>query len=172
MKYLIFFSLFASSLSFAATHSWKSEKFNLNVPSEWQSMNDFFGIPVTFLGPQINKDPRTVIQVIPTDAQPLKMEEKELTSFNSDFEKRKKDWLSKREGVLYGLLPASFEKFGKEKMIVAGLSYKIGDASFIEKTYYINCPSKLYQLKLLVKLGESARLSAGEDIVRSFTCAP
>lgn len=143
----------------------------MEYSKDWKPVQNFFGIPVTFFGPMTDKKIRPVIQLIPSEARALKQSDSELKAFNKTYPEKKKKWLKERKGSLLSLLPAAVEKNAKkENMIVAGLSYRLGENAFTEKTYYLNCKEKLVQLKVLVPLGELKRLSEAEKIVRSFQC--
>ncbi len=155
--------------AFAGQYDWQKEKFMMNVPKDWQMMENFFGVPVTFLAPQVG-NVRSIIQVIPTKAKPLKMDEKELTSFNKKYPKDKEEWLKKRHGKLLSLLSGELEAFGKSKAIVAGTSFTLGENSYTEKAFFFNCPGSLYELKLLVPYGKKDELSKAEKVLRSFKC--
>ncbi len=143
----------------------------MDFDKEWKPVQNFFGIPVTLFGPVSTKKVRTIIQLIPTEANALLQNESELKAFNTKYPEDKKKWLKGRNGSLLSVLPAAIEENAKkEKMIVAGLAYRLGDQAFTEKTYYINCKSKVVQLKLLSPLGETEHLARGEKVVRSFEC--
>lgn len=169
--FALIFCISFSAHGAVQTIDWNNRKFKLNFDSEWKTAQNFFGIPVTLFGPMSVKKVRTIIQIIPTEANALLQNETELKAFNRTYPENKKKWLKARSGSILSVLPAAIEENDKkQKMVVAGLAYRLGDQAFTEKTYYINCKSKVVQLKLLVPLGESEHLARGEKVVRSFEC--
>jgi hypothetical protein len=168
---LFFLAFLLSQAAFGAKHSWKTDSFFMDVPANWQSMNDFFGVPVTFLDPSKKGSPRATIQVIPTEARTLKLDELELAAFNRSYPERKKAWASKKNAVIHSITPATYVDLNKNKTLMASTAFLLDEVSFIEKTYFLNCGQKLYQLKLLAPAGDDGRLKTAENVLRSFKCA-
>lgn len=143
----------------------------MTYSKNWKPVEKFFGIPVTLFGPISKNKTRSIIQLIPSEAKALRHTDAELKAFNRTYPEKKKKWLKERHGSLLSFLPAALEKNDrKEKMVVAGLAYRLGENAFTEKTYYVNCHEKLVQLKVLVPIGETKSLDEADRIVRSFQC--
>jgi hypothetical protein len=151
----------------AKTVEWKSHKFNIDLPKNWREAKDLYGIPVTLLGPSVSSRPRAIVQVIPTDAPFVKMSEADARSFGEKYAEGRKAWVRAQGGELYETIPGKFE----EGKLTAGVSYRLNQKSFLERTYYVNCPKKLYHLKIVLNFENKSELSDCESIVRSFSCA-
>ncbi len=169
MTRLLFISLFCFQISpaVAKTVEWKNVKFEIDVPEDWRAANDLYGIPVTILGPSVSSKPRAIIQIIPTDAPSVKMSEKEARSFGEKYAEGRKSWVRELGGEIYEILPGKFE----EGKLTAGVSYRLNQKSYLERTYYVNCPKKLFHLKIVLNLESKNQLFKSESIVRSFSCA-
>jgi hypothetical protein len=151
--------------------TWNNKKFHIDYSKDWQTAQNFFGVPITLFGPMTAKNIRPVIQIIPSEAKALELSESELKVFNQKYPLEKKNWLKARNGQFLSFLPAGLESFGKDqKAIVAGLAYRLGDHSYTEKTFYLNCAKKVVQLKLLAPMGEIKSFEETEKVLRSFRC--
>ncbi len=151
----------------AKTVKWKDVKFKITVPENWREANDLYGIPVTLLGPSVNPKPRAIVQIIPTDAPKVPMSEKDARGFGEKYAEGRKNWVREQGGEIYEILPGKFED-GK---LSAGVSYRLNQKSYLERTYYVNCPKKLYHLKIVLNFENKDELPECESIVRSFACA-
>ena len=169
MARTLFLLLFCFQISpaVAKTVKWNNVKFKINVPENWREANDLYGIPVTLLGPSVSPKPRAIVQIIPTDAPKVPMSEKDARGFGEKYAEGRKNWVREQGGQIYEILPGKFED-GK---LSAGVSYRINQKSYLERTYYVNCPKKLYHLKIVLNLENQDELSDCESIVRSFACA-
>lgn len=159
-RLLIFLSFCLSPFAVSA------KDFTVNIPEGWREVKDLYGIPVTLLGPSITPKPRAVIQIIPTDLPPAKMNETEAVSFGTKYAEGRKNWIKDQDGEIYDILPGKFEK----DRLVAGFSYRLNQKSFIERTYYVNCAKRLFHLKIILNFENRDQLSESESIVRSFSC--
>lgn len=144
-----------------------AKDFSIQVPEGWREVKDLYGIPVTILGPSVAPKPRAVIQVIPTKLPPPKMNDTEAASFGMKYAEGRKTWVKEQEGEVYEILPGKFEK----NRMVAGVSYRLNQKSFIERTYYVNCAKQLFHLKIILNYENRDQLSQSESVVRSFSCA-
>lgn len=131
-------------------------------------MNDMFGIPVTLMGP-FNKsiNARPIIQIIPTDQKPMPMSEKDVITFDKNYANGRKKWLNENNGNLIKLIPAKLE--GKS-ILTAGVEYSMTGKGYVVRTFYINCPENLYNLKIFLHAGLADYLPVAEETVRSFSC--
>lgn len=156
----------------AAQYKWKEFSFSMDVPSTWQSANDFMGVPVTLFAPmKTGAKRRVVVQVMPTKAKPLAFSADEMKAFDKNYAQRRKAWISKRKGKLASIDPVRLEKIGEQNVLVAGSTYNWELRNFKEKTYYLNCGATLYHLKLAGDPAEKAQLQEAEKVLRSFRCA-
>lgn len=151
----------------SASVTWKDQKFSISIPEGWREVKDFYGIPVTLLGPSVSPKPRAVIQIIPTDATSVKISPADAKVFGEKYAEGRKKWIEEQKGEIYELLPGKFEK----DRLSTGFSYRLNKKSYIERTTYINCPKKLYHLKIILNFENRDQLNESENIVRSFACA-
>lgn len=172
MLKIILLTLLITQAALGARHTWKGEAFIMDVPASWQSMTDFFGVPVTFLDPQKPGSPRATIQVIPTEAQALKFDDSELSAFSKTYPERKRLWASKKSAAIQSLIPASYTELNGQRALTSGVAFHLDAVSFIEKSFFVNCKQKLYHLKLLAPAGDEVRIKTAEAVLRSFKCAP
>lgn len=150
----------------ARTLSYDGQTFSMDVPTEWKDVKDLYGIPITLLGPSVAPKPRVVIQVIPTKLPHGEMKESDAKKFGEDYAEGRKRWVKEQEGEILELVPGSFEK----NRLMAGVSYKIHHKRFLERTVYVNCPKKLFHLKLILNFENLESLSEAQNILRSFEC--
>lgn len=169
MARLLIFFIFCLSLQAASAKelSWNKIKFTVDVPDSWREVKDFYGIPVTLLGPSVSPKPRAVVQIIPTDLPPGKMNDVEAVAFGMKYGEGRKKWIAEQEGELLELLPGKFE----HGRLTAGVSYRINQKSYMERTYYVNCKKRMFHLKIVLNFENRDQLSESESIVRSFACA-
>lgn len=130
-------------------------------------MKDLYGIPVTLLGPVEPGSPRAVIQIIPTPIKEIKVEASHAQKFGEDYGEGRKKWIEEQNGEILELLPGKFD----DGRLSSGVSYKINNKRYLERTTYIPCPKQLYHLKIVLNFESLKALNESEDIVRSFNCA-
>ena len=164
---ILFIFCLSSNAVFAKAISWNKINFNVDVPESWREVKDFYGIPVTLLGPSVSPKPRAVIQIVPTDLPPGKMDEKEAIGFGMKYGEGRTKWVAEQEGELLELLPGKFE----DGRLTAGVSYRINQKSYLERTYYVNCKKRMVHLKIVLNFENREQLPECESIVRSFSCA-
>jgi hypothetical protein len=150
----------------AKSVNWEEVNFKIDVPENWREVKDLYGIPVTLLGPSVSPKPRAVIQIIPTDAPPAPMSEKDAKAFGENYADGRKNWLKDQDAEILELLPGKFSG-GK---LSAGVSYRLNKKTYLERTYFVNCPKKLFHLKIILNLENRDELKTCESIVRSFAC--
>lgn len=166
-RYLISFICCVLPIAVSAKNlSWKNIEFGINVPENWREVKDLYGIPVTLLGPSVSPKPRAIIQIIPTDLSPAKMNDTEAVAFGMKYAEGRRNWIKEQNGEIYELLPGKFEK----NRLVAGVSYRLNQKSFIERTHYVNCAKRLFHVKIVLNYENRDQLSESESIARSFSC--
>lgn len=167
LKTLALILISLSSSLFAKAIDWKDARFEIRVPENWREVKDFYGIPVTLLGPSVAPKPRVVIQIIPTDLPPATMNAKEAKNFGEKYAEGRRSWISQQDGEIYDILPGKFDR----DRLIAGVSYRLNKKSYIERTHYINCKRRLYHLKIVLNVENRDELPEAESVVRSFACA-
>lgn len=145
---------------------WKDVSFKIDVPENWREVKDLYGIPVTLLGPSVNPKPRAIVQIIPTDAPPTPMSQKDTVGFGEKYAEGRKKWISEQDGEILEILPGKFS----EGKLHSGVSYRLNKKSYTERTYFVNCPKKLFHLKIVLNFENRDELETCESIVRSFAC--
>lgn len=164
----IFLVLPSSALSKSLVY--KDQKFSIDVPEGWREVKDLYGIPVTILGPVQNQT-RAVVQVIPTPLKEIDIKAENAKGFGEKYAEGRHRWLKEQNGQLIELQPGRFEvlKDGS-KMLYAGVSYQMNKKAFIERTFYVSCPKKIFHLKVVQNFELVKELHKSEAIVRSFQC--
>lgn len=165
--FIFFIFCLNSQVATAKEIAWEKFRFKVDVAESWRDVKDFYGIPVTLLGPSVPAKPRAVVQIIPTDLPPGKMNLVESVAFGIKYGEGRKKWITEQQGELLELLPGKFEN-GR---MTAGVSYRINQKSYLERTYYVNCKKNLYHLKIVLNFENREQLPESENIVRSFACA-
>ncbi len=156
-----------SSLSVTAkTVKWKDVSFSVDVPENWREVKDFYGIPVTFLGPSVSPKPRAVVQIIPTEAPSVKIKDDDAKSFGDKYAEGRKRWIAEQKGELLEILPGKIDG----KFLKSGVSYRLNQKSYLERTFYTSCPKKLFHLKIVLNFENEDELELCEKIIRSFSC--
>ncbi len=144
-----------------------AKEYSIKIPEGWREVKDLYGIPVTLLGPSVSPKPRAVIQIIPTNLPPAKMNDSEAVAFGMKYAEGRKLWIKEQDGEIYELVPGKFEN----NRMVAGVSYRLNQKSYIERTHYVNCPKQIFHLKIILNYENREQLSESESVVRSFSCA-
>lgn len=154
----------------AKSLTWKTDSFSINVPSGWREVKDLYGIPVTIMGPVQNKT-RAVVQVIPTPLKDIDIKAENAKAFGEKYAEGRHKWLKAQNGKLIELLAGRFETLKDgSKMLYAGVSYQMNQKAFIERTFYVSCPKKIFHLKIVQNFELVKDLPESEAIVRSFQC--
>lgn len=157
---------FTAASASAKSLFYKDDKFSIDVPKKWREVKDLYGIPVTLLGPSVSPKPRAVVQVIPTSLPHGEMKKEDEKKFGEDYAEGRKRWVKEQGGEILELLPGKYE----DNRLMAGVSYKLNQKRYLERTYYVNCPKKLYHLKIVLNFENLDSLKESEEIVRSFSC--
>lgn len=146
-------------------------KFTLSYPSTWKEVKDFFGIPITILGPMQSNGSRPVVQIVPIGGEKLSFSDTEVKQWSQRHDENSRKWMSKNGGILEEIWAGKLEtRKDGTKQLVAGLSYRIGTKSFFEKIYYVSCPKGNFNIKILLNQGSKEFLTSAESIVGSFAC--
>lgn len=150
----------------ARTVKWRDVTFSVEVPENWREVKDFYGIPVTLLGPSVAPKPRAVVQIIPTEAPAVEIKDDDAKAFGEKYAEGRKRWVSEQKGEVLEILPGKLEG----KFLTAGVSYRLNKKSYLERTFYTSCPKKLFHLKIVLNYENVSELAECEKIIRSFSC--
>jgi hypothetical protein len=169
-RFILVFILFAH-VAWSKSVTWKKYTFSIDYPSDWKEVKDFFGIPVTILGPFQANDSRPVIQIVPVAEKSLSFSDEEMKKWNANHEKNSREWMKKHNGKLQKIWPGILEKRKDgTKQLVGGLTYELNSIPFFEKIYYLACPGRTWNFKILINQGSKKLLPVAEKIVESFQC--
>ncbi len=167
LKLFFLLTLLLNTLSvFADSVKWKDVSFSVDIPENWREVKDFYGIPVTLLGPSVSPKPRAVVQIIPTEAPAVKIKDDDAKSFGEKYAEGRKRWVAEQNGTVLEILPGKLDG----KFLTSGVSYKINKKSYLERTFYTSCPKRLFHLKIVLNFENESELAECEKIVRSFSC--
>jgi hypothetical protein len=159
--------------AWAATTSFNLSRgyVELNVPENWQTTKDLFGMPLQILGPFENGS-RPVIAITPTGIAVEKLDANKIAKEQKDYSAGRQKWLSKYGGKAIEFYPYKEEKWGNGTVVHSiGYRYQLAGNEFSERSYFAICSGKLYHLKtLLRKAHETAYGDAVNGIVKSFRC--
>ncbi len=151
--------------------TYKNFSFSIDHPSDWKEVKDFFGVPVTILGPYQKNETRPLVQIIPIGKKGLGLTGPEVKKWNQNHQKNSRAWLEKHGGELQSIWDGKVEtKKDGSKQIVAGLTYQLKTKAYYEKIYYVSCPNGFYNLKVLVNQGSKEFVKPAEKIAESFSC--
>ena len=125
------------------------DQFTINVPNGWQTPKDFYGFPVSLIGPDNKEGHRTVIGIIPSGAADTEkvfdQGDKDIKSYISGREA----WLEKFEGK--SISYDSYQKTkwpGVEEAHTLGYHYELPTGKFYERSIFVLCNGRrLYHLK-------------------------
>ncbi len=167
-------SFLLTSVSFAETNKkfeLKYSNIEVTVPNKWQSVQKLFGMPLMILGPEV-QGKKPVISITSTNIKNISSDSKKIEKNKEGYITGRKKWISKRNGKIIDFLPYEKENWPNIKEAhVIGYSYDLGENRFIEKTYYVNCNDKLFNIKTLITNKHSIFNKKIETILRSFKCS-
>ena len=144
---------------------------SITVPKDWQSAKDLFGVPLTFLGPEVSGG-RPIVSFTPTGLHDYKFDQKSLEKNQEEFKVGRESWLQEKEGKSLKYFPYKVErrKDGVEIHQI-GYSYEFNEIRFFEYSYYILCDGQLFHAKVLLRLDhEKQYQKVIEEIIGSFEC--
>ena len=133
----------------------KDEAVKLDLPVDWQNLNDFLGVPLTLMSPKGTSGNRTVIHVTPygvTDKDDLL---KKIPKDPEAYVKLKEDWLEELGGQ-----SLSYDSFHEEStngstVYSIGMSYEVDGDKFHEQTFFVSDKNKrIYFISALSPLDQ------------------
>ncbi len=178
-------SLASFSSSFAETAKFKLSKsvVSFDVPSDWQAIDDFAGLPLAILGPDENilNDSRPIITVVDSGVK-AEIDPKVLEKEQGDYEMGRREWLKEYDGKALKFYPYKQIKFSKVQDVhQIGFEYSLGEAEdsrapassneFAENSYYLTCDGKFFFIKTVIKKSKMEKYNKTMDaILNSFDC--
>lgn len=164
---LLSFGAYAKEENFTLT---SGKKVTVDVPQNWETAKDLFGIPLAVLGPWANES-RPVLSILPTNVKSSKMPEAEFKKLFTDFKKEKDEWVKSHKGELVSYEPTTSVEFRKDlKGHYIGAEFKINDVHFIERSYYLYCKDELYNLKYSMRDEHRKYTKDLQKMVEAFKC--
>lgn len=164
---LLCFGAYAKEEKFTLT---SGKKVTVDVPQNWETAKDLFGIPLAILGPWANES-RPVLSVLPTNVKSSKMPEAEFKKLFTDFKKEKDEWVKSHKGELLSYEPTTNVEFRKDlKGHFIGAEFKINGVHFIERSYYLYCKDELFNLKYSIRDEHRKYLKDLQKMVEAFKC--
>lgn len=146
------------------------KKVSVNVPKNWESAKELFGIPLAVLGPWANES-RPVLSILPTNVKRDKMSEEEFKKLFEGFKKEKQEWVESHSGKLLSYEPATSVDFGKELSgHYIGAEFKINNVHFIERSYYLYCKDEMFNLKYSIREEHKKYVQDLQKMVEDFKC--
>jgi hypothetical protein len=144
----------ASTPSLAAVKEFKiaDDRFTVDVPKDWQSPVDFYGFPVSLIGPDTIEGRRTVIGITPAggsdDEKVFDQGDKDIKAYMAGREA----WLEQYDGK--SISYDSYQKIkweGIEEAHTLGYHYSLPTGKFYERSIFILCNGRrLFHVKTLV----------------------
>ena len=151
--FFLVLSIFQPFSSFAAIEDFKvkGDQFKIEVPAGWQTANDFYGIPVTLLGPDNEEKKRTVIGITPVGyadtARAFDKGDPDVKAYMSGRE----EWLKTFDGKAISYDP--YQKItwpGIEEAHALGYHYELPSGKFYERSLFVFCGGRrLYHIKTI-----------------------
>jgi len=144
----------------------------IDVPKEWQSAPDLYGIPLMLLGPE-QAGRRPTLAVVPSGQPGQKITSEDLKANPDGFRIGREKWLKKYQGKALEFFPYQYEKLSNGSEVhTLGYRYEISSLKFTEKSYYVVCQGKLYILKSVLSDGHTSDAENSiQNTVRSLSCS-
>lgn len=151
-------------------HIVQDKKISIDVPTEWETVKDLFGLPLAALGPE-EKGTRPAMSFSYTGMTRKIMTPEKFQGLFKDFRKGKEKWVDKYKGKLLmfeEMTPVSFSKDIRGHFI--GAEFVIDGAHFAERSYYLFCKDEVYHVKWSIREEHRKHMKDIDQIMRSFAC--
>jgi hypothetical protein len=144
---------------------------HLKVPGDWQDVKDFMNAPLTLLGPE-RKGIRPVINFVSTGVGTGRVDESAFQGDVKSWQRGRQKFLKIQGGRLLEFYPYKDESWKSGvKAHIYGMRYQLGEAEIVSRSYYVECKSKLYIAKSLIRAENEAEFGpVALDTLRSFEC--
>ena len=157
---------------------WTSESYLVNesnvdfeLPTNWISTEDLFGIPLTFLGPE-DSDGRAVVLVSPLRVPEWKFTPAMQDQFYTEYQAGRKASAEAEGRVIESFDPLMSETW-KSGAQAYCMGYRSGflNQTFIERSCYVFCHDFLYHIKSLIRGSQETKYGKTvESVTKSFGC--
>lgn len=167
--------LFAVPNAYSARTFYKLKRgtVSFDVPNKWKGFKGVLEVPLALMSPKVEgKKGRISIGVYPLNVWGIDFDEKELENTQEKYKKGREKYLSKRKGKVVEFFPYKLLKWNKEYRVHSiGYRYTMNSIPYVERSYYLNCQSQIFSIKLLYR-EEEYRSQAGkiDDVLSSFRC--
>ncbi len=150
------------------------DRFTIDVPKDWQSPLDFYGFPVSLIGPDTPEGRRTVIGITPAGASD---DEKVFDQGDKDIKAYiagREAWLEQFDGK--SISYDSYQKTkweGIEEAHTLGYHYSLPTGKFYERSLFVLCNGRrLYHIKSLVPADqEKTDNRIVDETLKTLKCA-
>ena len=149
------------------------DRFEIEVPASWQSPKDFYGFPLSLIGPETPEGRRTVIGITPAGAadeeKVFDQGDKALKSYMAGREA----WLEQYDGKSISFDPYRKTSWpGIEEAHTLGYHYELPTGTFYERSLFILCNGRrLLHIKTLVTAQrEKTDQKIVDDTLRTLKC--
>jgi hypothetical protein len=169
---VLFLLIFSCSVSWAKVQDFviQDKKISIDVPAEWETVKDLYGLPLAALGPEENGT-RPAMSFSFTGMTKKIMTIEQFRKLFADFRKEKEQWVSKHHGKLVKFEEMTPVKFpgGMDGHFI-GAEFIMEDEHFAERSYYLYCKDEVYHVKWSIREEHRKHMKDIESILRSFTC--
>lgn len=167
---LLIFFVSVSAQAIVETHVIQEKKISIEVPKEWETVKDLYGLPLVALGPE-EDETRPAIAFSFTGMTKKIMKVENFQKLFTDFRKEKEAWVRNHKGKLL-----KFEDMTPVKMTgdihghFIGAEFLVEDTHFIERSYYLYCKDEVYHVKWSIRDEHRKHMKDIDLITRSFSC--
>lgn len=165
---LNFFSLLLCNLAHSITVSDTRGSVEVISLKNWRYEKNILGLPHVFL---TNEKPiRSTLSLTITGIDDVKLPVEDLKKNQSDYQKGRSDW-AKTTGASEIKFSPYNATLNKQKVTIheIGLDYSLAGNKYRERTYYIECPKSLINLKY-VGAQDSLEFKNAHDLVMQLKC--
>jgi hypothetical protein len=160
----------SSSWAKVQEHVIQGKTISIDVPAEWETVKELYGMPLSALGPEEN-GLRPAMSFSFTGMTKKIMTVEKFQSLFKDFKQTKTKWVNKYKGKLLmfeEMTPVTFSKDIQGHFI--GAEFIVDDITFAERSYYLYCKDEVYHVKWLIRDEQRKHMKDIEQILRSFSC--
>jgi len=167
---LLMISFSSGAMALVENHVIQEKKVQIEVPKEWETVKDLYGLPLVALGPE-EDETRPAIAFTFTGMTKKIMKEESFQKLFIDFRKEKDNWVRKHKGQLL-----KFEEMTPVKMTsdvhghFIGAEFIVEDTHFVERSYYLYCKDEVYHVKWSMRDEHRKHMKDLDVITRSFSC--
>lgn len=167
--FVLIFSIFISSASFAEELSHSGHSLFINNPQNWEIGKDLFGIPFILFSPQKNGQ-RSNISFAHTGAE-LELEVSALKKNQKQYQENKKNWAKIHSADIKGFLPyQSYLNHHQHRVHNIGFEYLHQNKHYVENSFYIECKGKVVFSKSLRLKSNEEHEAYFKSLINSLDC--